>query len=820
MATRKQKKKKTNIFVVILKTLLLLLLVGILAVLGIFYFGGYYTRVKAMKDEADAFVSESTKETFVPTQTGEIYDADGDLISEMHPEKDSNYLTSAEIPDLFRKAMISIEDKNFYKHGGVDYKAIVRAAKEFAVNRQITQGGSTITMQLARGIFLNNGRSWERKVEEIFIAWDLEKKYSKDQILEFYLNNVYFMNGYYGIASACEGYFNKTPDQLDLSQVAFLCAIPNSPTYYDPLTHPDHTIDRRNLIIRNMLDDGVISQGEYDQAVSEEIVLDLSAQDEATRNENTYVLTYTYRCATEALMQIEDPDFSFRYDFASDEERAAYDKIYNELYDSCLAKLFKGGYKVYTTFDLEKQQILQDCVDEELADFEDTADDGKYKMQGAAVCIDNSTGQVIAMVGGRSQEIDSALTLNRAFQSNRQPGSSIKPLVVYTPAFEKDYYPGTYVEDEEIEDGPKNSSGSYMGEIELKEAVQRSLNTIAWKVYQDVTPQYGLSKLKAMHFSTIVDSDNVLATSLGGFTYGVKPVEMASGYCTIYNDGKFRNPSCISRIEDYKGNTIYTYDGTSSKVYDINAAREMVSVLQGVFEEDWGTGRGLKLNNKMPCAGKTGTTDEAKDGWFCGFTHYYTTSVWVGCDTPESVRNLQGASWPGRIWRNYMNLIHEDLEPVGFKDYDHAKEDRALKDQESHDDDGHDDKPQDAATKKTTKKETTPAAATNKVVVPDTTPEGTEDGSGEGGSNSGSGSSTGGGTEGGGSGSEGGGSGSGSEGGGSGSGSEGGGSGSGSEGGGNEGGGSGSEGSAGAAAESGGEPTVQNVQENANQPQG
>ena len=841
MATRKQKKKKTNIFVVILKTLLLLMLVGILAVLGVFYFGGYYSRVKALKDEADAFVSASTKETFVPTQTGEIYDSEGNLISETHPEKDSNYLTSAEIPDLFRKAMISIEDKNFYNHGGVDYKAIVRAAKEFAVNRQITQGGSTITMQLARGIFLNNGRSWERKVEEIFIAWDLEKKYSKDQILEFYLNNVYFMNGYYGIASACEGYFNKTPDQLDLSQAAFLCAIPNSPTYYDPLTHPDHTIDRRNLIIRNMLDDGVISQGEYDQAVSEEIVLDLSAQDEEARNENTYVLTYTYKCATEALMQIEDPDFSFRYDFASDEERAAYDKIYNELYDSCLAKLFKGGYRVYTTFDLEKQQILQDCVDEELADFEDTADDGKYKMQGAAVCIDNSTGQVIAMVGGRSQDIDSALTLNRAYQSNRQPGSSIKPLVVYTPAFEKGYYPGTYVEDEEIEDGPKNSSGSYMGEIELKEAVQRSLNTIAWKVYQDVTPQYGLSKLKAMHFSTIVDSDNVLATSLGGFTYGVKPVEMASGYCTIYNDGKFRNPSCISRIEDYKGNTIYTYDGTSSKVYDINAAREMVSVLQGVFEEDWGTGRGLKLNNRMPCAGKTGTTDEAKDGWFCGFTHYYTTSVWVGCDTPESVRNLQGASWPGRIWRNYMNQIHEDLEPVGFKDYDHAKEDRALKDQESHDDGDHSDKPQDAATKKTTKKEVVPAAATTQPVVPDTNPEGTEDGSGEGGSNSGSGSITGGGSEGGGSGggTEGGGSGSGSEGGGSGSegggtedggsgsGTEGGGSGSGTEGGGSEGGGSGngtegggSEGGAGAAVETGGEPTVQNVQENANQPQG
>ena len=739
MAKRKRKKKKTNYFLVFLKVLLLLMLTCIIAVLGVFYFGGYYDRVKAMKDEADMYVSESTKETFVPSQTGEIYDASGNLISETLPEKDSNYLTFNQIPELFKSAMISIEDKNFYKHGGVDYKAILRAAKEFVVQRQITQGGSTITMQLSRGIFLNNGRSWERKIEEIFIAWDLEKKYSKEQILEFYLNNIYFMNGYYGIASASEGYFNKTPDQLDLSQVAFLCAIPNSPTYYDPLTHPDHTIERRNLIIRNMLDDGVITQEEYDKAVGEEIVLDLSAGKDSALNENTYVLTYTYKCATEVLMQIEDPDFSFRYDFASDEERAAYDKIYNELYDACLAKLFKGGYKVYTSFDLDMQEELQYSVDEELADFEDTADDGKYKMQGAAVCIDNSTGQVVAMVGGRSQEIDSALTLNRAFQSHRQPGSSIKPLVVYTPAFEKGYYPGTYVEDEEIEDGPKNYDGSYMGEIELSEAVQRSLNTVAWQVYQDITPRYGLSKLKAMHFSMIVDSDNTLATSLGGFTYGVEPVEMASGFATIQNDGKFRIPSCISRIDDYKGNTIYTYEGTSSKVYDKNAAREMVSVLQGVMEEGWGTGRGLRLNNGMPCAGKTGTTDEAKDGWFCGFTHYYTTAVWVGCDTPESVRNLQGASWPGRIWKNFMNVIHEDLEPVEFKDYDHAKEDRALKDQEYSDDDWDGgEKTENAATKKTVKKENATTAKTSTIKKTDTEEE-TNTSSG-GGSNSGTGS--------------------------------------------------------------------------------
>ena len=304
------------------------------------------------------------------------------------------------------------------------------------------------------------------------------------------------------------------------------------------------------------------------------------------------------------------------------------------------------------------------------------------------------------MVGGRSQEdLDAGLTLNRAFQSHRQPGSSIKPLVVYTPAFERGYYPGTLVEDKEIEDGPENSGGGYMGELELSEAVQRSLNTVAWQIYDDISPRYGLSKLKGMHFSMIVDSDNTLATSLGGFTYGVEPVEMASGYATLFNDGKYRIPSCITSIEDYQGTTVYSYNGTSSKIYDKNAAREMVSVMQGVLEEGWGTGRGLRLNNGMPAAGKTGTTDDTKDGWFCGFTHYYTTAVWVGCDTPEPVRGLQGASWPGQIWKNFMNLIHEELEPVEFKDYDRAKEKRALKDQDYHDDyDDDDDQPKKKAT--------------------------------------------------------------------------------------------------------------------------
>ena len=179
----RRKKRRTNPILFLLKVILLLALTGMLAALCIFYFGGYYDRVRAMKDEADSFVSESTKETFVPSQTGEIYDASGDLISETLPDKDSNYLTYSQIPELFKQAIVSIEDKSFYKHNGVDYKAIVRAAKELVLRRQITQGGSTITMQLARGIFLNNGRTWERKIEEIFIAWDWRKNTARTRSL-------------------------------------------------------------------------------------------------------------------------------------------------------------------------------------------------------------------------------------------------------------------------------------------------------------------------------------------------------------------------------------------------------------------------------------------------------------------------------------------------------------------------------------------------------------------------------------------------------------------------------------------------------------
>ena len=502
----------------------------------------------------------------------------------------------------------------------------------------------------------------------MFIAMALEKKYSKNDIMEFYLNNVYFMNGYYGIQAACHGYFNCELSDLDLSQTAFLCAIPNSPTYYDPINNKDHTLTRRNLILKNLKEDGKITQQEYEAAINEEITLNMPEKDDTVKY--NYVDTYAYYCATRALM--ENEGFKFKYYFDSDDEEKEYDASYDEMYSYCQKKLYSDGYKIYTSIDLTMQQQLQDSIDLTLLDFTDTTDDGTFKLQSAATCIDNDTGEVVAIVGGRSQDAVSH-TLNRAFQSHRQPGSSIKPLIVYTPSFERGKTPDTIVNDHKFDGGPSNSGDSYYGDVTIRFAVQKSLNTVAWQLYDELTPKVGLQYLKDMNFTNIVKDDYVTATALGGFTTGVSTLEMASAYSTLENDGMYRNPTCIKSIVDSDNNIIYTSSQKDTVIYTETASRMMTDVMTDVMKS--GTGRSANLDNGMPCAGKTGTTNDKKDGWFCGFTRYYTTCVWVGCDMPETVKKLTGSSYPAEIWKNYMDQIHADLTPIDFLPYAQISDD-------------------------------------------------------------------------------------------------------------------------------------------------
>lgn len=652
---KKKRKKKYRGFWLFVKLQIVLILL-VIGGLAYYYFGGYASQVSAMHEEAVRFVKESTKDTFRAEQTSQVYDVNGTRIMSLRGTKDVSYLTSDEIPEEVKDAMVSIEDKKFYSHGGIDFKAIIRAVWAMVRNGEVTQGGSTITQQLARTIFLNNDRTWQRKMEEIFIATELEKKYTKDEILEFYLNNIYFGNGYYGIQAASRGYFDTDVSFLSLSQMAYLCAIPNNPTMYNPYKNPDNTLGRRDRILKNMYEDGKISRREYKDARQETIVLSTA---EPTKRYDA-VETYACYCATRALM--EQQGFEFRTDFSSEEDRKTYEDAYQEQYKTCEQSLYTGGYRIYTSIDLNMEEQLQNAVDEKLQDFTDVNEEGIYTLQSAAVCIDNETGFVKAIVGGRSQEYDGHM-LNRAYQSYRQPGSAIKPLIVYTPALERGYTPDTVVEDVPIEDGPENASGRYLGSVTLRYAVENSINTVAWNLLEEMTPVTGISYLKEMNFAKLSPEDERPAASLGGFTNGVSPVEMAAAYATIENDGKYREPTCIVEIQDADGNAIYQKIVDEKQVYKTNAARWMTNILEGVLTQ--GTAKGMALSETASAA-KTGTTNSNKDGWFVGYTKYYTTSVWVGYDIPAELPGLTGASYPGEIWYDYMENLHKELPYADF----------------------------------------------------------------------------------------------------------------------------------------------------------
>ena len=656
--SKKKKKKKKHIGLRIFLGFQLFLILLILAGVAYYYVGGYAEKVSNLKRDALDNVYGSAANIFEDNQTSVIYDADGEVLSTLIGTQDKYYLYYDEIPSYVYSAFISVEDRKFYSHMGVDFSAIIRAAWAALRNGEVTQGASTITQQLAKMTYLSSEKTWERKVEEIFIAMELERIYSKDKILEFYVNNCYFANGNYGIEAAAQGYFSKSVSQLSISEIAFLCAIPNSPTYYDPLTNYDNTIARRNRILSAMLDQKYISSTDYAVAVSTDIELNIPET-----KKHDYQETFSWYCAVRALMAHDG--FEFRNTFENAEDEAQYDAQYRELYDSYQQKLYTDGYRIYTSLNTGQQKKLQKSINSTLKEYKEKTDEGIYTLQASAVTIDNTSGRVSAIVGGRNPDSD-GYSLNRAYQSFRQPGSSIKPLIVYTPALERGYTPDTIVEDKKIEDGPENADKAYMGKISLRDAVAYSRNTVAWQLFDELTPQTGLEYILNMGFSHIEDDDYRLTSAIGGLTTGVSSLEMASGYASLANDGRYREPTCIVKICNSAGDVIIEPDQTETQVYRANAARMMTSILQSVME--YGTGKKIALDG-YDCAGKTGTSNDNKDGWFVGYTYYYTTAVWVGYDTPKSLDLLQGATYPGQIWQDYMTKIHKDLANVAFRNY-------------------------------------------------------------------------------------------------------------------------------------------------------
>lgn len=617
-----------------------------------------YTDMTQSAYEAIANMNEGSFRQYTNTV---FLDCNDNLMGEINS---GNYIYTdiSEIPMDLQYAYIAEEDKNFQTHPGIDIKATVRAAVALVINKgEITQGGSTITQQVIKNNLLSQERTFTRKFLELLIAPQLEKNYSKAEIMEFYCNSNYYGNGCYGVASAAKFYFGKEPKELTLAECAMIAGISNSPNNYNPVASMDLAVTKMTTVLGQMLMEGYITQEDYDTAVNEEIVV--------TQTETTLVSTANYMCTyamySAVLELMEINGFHFQYVFDNQEEYAQYKEKYEEAYKTYASEIRSGGYTIKTTLNPEIQAQLQESIDSSLSGYQDIQDNGKYMMQGAAVCIDNTSNCVVAIVGGRGTNDE----YNRGFLSTRQPGSCIKPLLVYTPAFDLGIIHASSlftdqkiyaVEDDTESYSPKNANGRYLGEMTIREAVARSVNTIAYQVFDKVGKSMGLKYLESMKFTSLHSADYASESlALGGFTNGVKVVDMAKGYSALANYGQYSDKTCLRTIVHETKGQIYNNENEKTyQVYSQDAAFIMTDVLQGVFNETYGTA--YKKGISQIAAGKTGTTNSNRDAWFCGYTKYYTTVVWVGRDDNGQVEGLVGSSYPCEIWKKFMKTLHKD----------------------------------------------------------------------------------------------------------------------------------------------------------------
>ena len=606
-------------------------------------------------------LAQMQRQDFQMLSDTEVYDKNDQLIGLINAGH-YEYVPISQISMNLQNAYIAQEDRRFKSHSGVDWIATFRAGLALVKNRgEITQGGSTITQQVVKNTYLTQEQSFTRKIVEILLAPEIEKKYSKADIMEFYCNTNFYGNHCYGVEAASRYYFGKDAADLEPYEAAVLVGISNSPTAYNPVRNPEASLKKRNDVLQSMLEVGYLTQDAYDSAVSQPLNI---VQEEGEGSNENYMSSYAIHCAAITLMKLED--FPFQYTFENKDDYNSYIENYQAAYTEKADDIRAGGYKIYTTLDQNLQNALQSQIDNVLSPYTELQDNGKYALQGAGVIVDNMTNSVVAVVGGRGTDD----VYNRAYLSARQPGSTIKPLIDYGPAFDTgEYYPARIVDDHKWEDGPSNSGGSYYGNVSVREALNRSLNTVAWQILTDIGVDYGLNYLSEMEFQKLTYIDNgVPSLSIGGFTNGVRVVDMAKGYSTLANGGIYNDQTCIRKIDhEHNGELTKNLKPHSQVVYQQDSAYMLTDILKGTLTEPYGTGYGLALENDMPAAGKTGTTNSSKDTWFCGYTRYYTTSVWVGYDTPRAMPGIYGKTYAGKIWKQVMDQIHEGKEPLDWE---------------------------------------------------------------------------------------------------------------------------------------------------------
>ena len=606
--------------------------------------------------DAKKQVEDVTKETFNSRQPTRVYDKDGNV---MYEYKESNYIYTplSELNPYVMDAFMAAEDSRFLKHNGMDYKGTLRALITTLSGKDV-QGGSSITQQLSKNVFLTHEQTITRKIKELVIASNLERKFSKKELFEFYVNNIYYGYGCYSFESASQYYFQKTNKDLTLGEVAVLAGVINNPTQFDPIRKPESAKEKRNRVLYRMKDEGYITKAQYEEEIVKDIVVNPGKRD----LDNTItddMVSYAIDCATEIFM--EQNGFQFQYSFNNTDERQEYWKYYNEEYKINREEILTGGYEIHTTVDQKLNDEINKMAQKYMSVYKSKASNGIYKKQVSLTAIDNRTGKVVAMVGGRGQDGDQ---LNRAYQSPRQPGSSIKPLVSYAPAFERGQIPSSIMVDSAIENGPKNATGTFSGSVTLRYALEKSINTIPYRITSSIGGDVALTYLENMQFQTLTHTDKNPIIAVGGFTKGVTTEEMASAFSTLARNGEFLKPSNITKIS--KVNTkevIYEDKGDQEpiRIYDDGASYLVTDSLKGVLTQ----GTGTSFKPKYPyVAAKTGTTNLQKDKWMVGYTPQYSVAVWVGDDTP---RAQSGVNQQGYIWRDAIDILTRNEKVVDFE---------------------------------------------------------------------------------------------------------------------------------------------------------
>ena len=650
-ATNKKEKikfsKKHPKLSIILKICLLLFIAFVVIVAGIIcgmIYGGW----------GDDF--EITKEELVIGSSNSIIlDKDGNKLAELSGDDNRKIIKLDQMPQDLKDAYVSIEDERFYNHNGIDFKRTVGAIFKYAISRgNASFGGSTITQQLVKNITQEKDRSGiagiMRKVKEWAKAYQIERMISKDQILELYLN-IIFVGGNksnLGVEVGSEYYFNKPASELSLAECAFLAGINHSPNKYNPYGETDHTElikNRTKTVLNKMKQLGKIDQSEYDEAVKQ--------VDEGLKFEQSQALGTMYSYHTDAtIAQVIE-------DVAKEKE------ISKSL---ATTYVYSSGLTIYSTQDTALQEKMNEVMVDDSGSYSRKSKlvDGATS-QAAMVIIDNETGYVAGVVGGLGEKTESR-GLNRATQSPRQTGSSIKPLTSLIPAINEGVITAATIYDDtrsEFLNGTYNPKdyNTPKGLISIRSAVTTSQNIPFVKVVSEITPAKSIEYLEKMGVTSINhEKDGLAALSIGGFTNGITPLEMAGCYATIENDGVYRRPMFYSKVTDSNGNTVLEGKQTTEQVFSEQAAYVIKNILQSVVKS--GTATYCAISG-MDVAAKTGTTNSNYDKWLCGFTNYYTAACWYGFDKNEEVTGSNNVA--GRIWDAVMTKVHSGLESSRFE---------------------------------------------------------------------------------------------------------------------------------------------------------